>query len=688
MARRERGSARSHRTASRAAITVVSTAALQLAAGGQAAHARPVTMVDVVSHADPVISDLSVSALGVLGAVKTVGRAPELRLWSEHGERAVAAGGVGAISPDGAWLLVLEGSDWVLRNLASGAETRLHVEGRVSAPTGAPVWSPDSRFVAAHYDTPTSLLTAPAAQIRDGVPVETFEVSPATDHARLAAYRNPHLLIWDVTRPNPSVQAFSETESYAGSWLITPEGRHAYAYVTAQLAYGGQIPYTAVRMLTVEDGDRRELYRAQNFNQGAHPRISPDGRTVAVAVDLDTPKFGVANSLVLLDLRSGRARRLTQGAAFSDVQWGPDGALYATRRDGGLQSLDRVTLDGRVVTLASGRWNRRGLAASLGHDRLVYTGEDGYGRKAILTWTPASGERVTKTVSDPAALYDLGAFEQVAWRTPDGLRLKGFLIKPQGFSPRRRYPLLVDVHGGGPNTPLLLFSLFGWLSQTPLEWHAWAALGYVVFVPDYRSSGEYGAIINKRREAVVVGDDTGIEADARDVLSGVRWLAGQGFIDPRRIAIFGQSAGGGRINYLLTQTHLFAAGILHDPIASGSVAELLRAASLHLPAPQDLGRLSRRGREAALGGFLFDGWRSTTPTLIMTGDAQHGALDPLSAETLFSLLAASHTPVEMLRFPNDGHEPTTPGGALARYHAMKQWLDRFAPADAAGASAL
>jgi acetyl esterase/lipase len=224
----------------------------------------------------------------------------------------------------------------------------------------------------------------------------------------------------------------------------------------------------------------------------------------------------------------------------------------------------------------------------------------------------------------------------------------------------------------------------------PLEWHVWAALGYVVFVPDYRSSGEYGPQVAKAR--YLTSDFCGIQRDAQDVENGTRWVMSKGFIDSRRVAVFGHSAGGGRVNLLLTRSHLYHAGILHEPTSSGSMATILDVTT----GPSAGVRFENFGfwgsdkatdgvsfaknPSAYLSGFLFDGYKSTTPTLILVGNPAKGALPPMSAEVLFSMLRQYNVPTRMLRYTNDGHNPLNAASSLSEFNEVRAWLERYIPA--------
>jgi len=321
---------------------------------------------------------------------------------------------------------------------------------------------------------------------------------------------------------------------------------------------------------------------------------------------------------------------------------------------------------------------------------LSYQTEDGNSHKDVRIRSTRDGsERIVTVLSDVSSDYRLAGFQHVKWRSTDGLDIYGYVFTPPDFDPKRKYPLYVDVHGGGPAARLYLggpLSLA--ISNTPLEWHAWATLGYVVFVPDMRSSGEYSPKVAAQRYGSGDWDWTGMQKDVEDIESGTRWMISQGYIDPERVAVFGHSAGGGRVNLLLTRSNLYHAGIIHEAIHSGAIGYVFAFASgRNTGAGFDELYFSNGQRladnpQAFTGGFMFDGYRSHTPTLIMVGDPDKGAVEPFSAEVLFTLLRMYHVPTRMLRYPDEGHNPLTAASALHRYEEIKAWLEKYIPAPA------
>jgi dienelactone hydrolase len=655
------------------------------------AHALPkeaLTIDDIAHEKDAELGQLSFSQGTILGAYTSASGATTITRFMDPSPDPLVTAASGSLSPDGRWLLYLAGTAWVLRDNRTSLERRFELDKVPRGNLPPPVWSPDSRFVAAHFDF-IDISSPPVAvtQVTHGAKVEVISDTPEAIHKRAVGHFHPHVLLWNVGKDRPLVSESEASETFSGEWSITSTGEHIYYYAVGDHPYGGQISRTAVCAQSMETGLTREVIRLSSYNQSLHPKISPDGETLAFAADLDAKAFGVANNVVVADIKSGKIRALTHDQSVSSVLWGSDGAIYALARNGAFQELERVTLDGRLHVLTHDGEFRTGGVASADRMSLAYTTVDGYGLKALRVWSvPRGVEQTRAIIADPGARFRLGRFQQVSWTTPDGLALKGLVVLPPDYDPSHRYPMFVDVHGGGPGSRLYLWSVLGYPALSPLEWHLWATLGYVVFVPDYRSSGGYGAAVNTARtmKGERNGDLGGIDQDVDDVQSGVRWMLQRGDIDPSRVAVFGQSAGGGRVNDLLTRSRLFAAGIIHDPIDSGAVAEDLEEATEALPITWYGTHLTPADRQAQLSGFLFDGWHSTTPTLIMVGNPALGALDPLSAETLYAMLQSVHVPTRFVRFMEDGHNAASPAGVEARFAEMKAWLDRYAPSSPRG----
>ena len=133
--------------------------------------------------------------------------------------------------------------------------------------------------------------------------------------------------------------------------------------------------------------------------------------------------------------------------------------------------------------------------------------------------------------------------------------------------------------------------------------------------------------------------------------------------------VIGHSAGGARVNLLLTRSNLYGAGIISDQIAAGALPQTIWLTSAKQSGVRFDESFTSRGVTFAedpsvyTGGFLFDGYKSKTPTLILVGNSEKGAAPGLSSEVLFSMLRQYKVPTRMLRYLDDGHTPTTRASA-------------------------
>ena len=144
--------------------------------------------------------------------------------------------------------------------------------------------------------------------------------------------------------------------------------------------------------------------------------------------------------------------------------------------------------------------------------------------------------------------WKLGTRQVVSWKSKDGASIEGVLMKPAGFDPRRKHPLLVVIHGGPTGT-----SRPAAVSTYVYPLHHWLAKGAVILMPNYRGSAGYGEAfrsLNVRNLGV---------GDAWDVMSGVDWAIKQGFVDDKRMGAMGWSQGGYISAFLATSTDRFSA---------------------------------------------------------------------------------------------------------------------------------
>ncbi len=331
---------------------------------------------------------------------------------------------------------------------------------------------------------------------------------------------------------------------------------------------------------------------------------SPDGTRIAFEHQIN-PLLGsdVTADISVLTLASGVVRPLvtTPGPDGSPV-WSPDGkwVLYATAggdttsyyykngqlakipADGGMPVRLAADLD---EDLSDAEWTPAGiyLLAWQGTKRALFEVDPAGGRTravggapddiysvtfsadgrtvALLGQTPTTLTEVYRTTLAPfrpvavttmsrqIAAWPVGTSEIISWTSQDGTRIEGVLSKPRDFTPTRRYPLLVVIHGGPTGIDVPTPPVSGYVYPIP----QWLAKGALVLRPNYRGSAGYG---EKFRSLNVRNLGVG---DAWDVLSGVDHLIHLGFVDTTRLGAMGWSQGGYISAYLTTTTSRFKA---------------------------------------------------------------------------------------------------------------------------------
>ena len=148
----------------------------------------------------------------------------------------------------------------------------------------------------------------------------------------------------------------------------------------------------------------------------------------------------------------------------------------------GYNGLYRLGLDGSVRLVESGDRYIDAFALSPDGRKLRALCDRRLRARRAPRSADADGRnaRTLLTIDDPTREFAMGDFRVVSWPSFDGLEIGGYEIRPAGFDPKKRYPMLVDVHGGGPGSRLYLM---GGVVGTTSRRHLWAAMGYVVFVP-------------------------------------------------------------------------------------------------------------------------------------------------------------------------------------------------------------
>jgi dipeptidyl aminopeptidase/acylaminoacyl peptidase len=436
---------------------------------------------------------------------------------------------------------------------------------------------------------------------------------------------------------------------------ITEQGIHSNLYL-AETATG------RIEQLT---GNHEVSESALSF--------SPDSRLIAFTASDDTTGYNMKNSRVYVrSVAGGPWRKL--GTGFDgDVSvgfWSPDGrTIYFNE---GIRATNQVM----AVDVASGRV--RQLTSVQG---VVSANHDEESGRTLLSYadprTPTTmyaissidriGDRRRWTqltdINPQVAEIALGEEEEITWTSTDGTQVGGVLVKPVGYTPGRRYPLIVAIHGGPASADLLGFN-GGYGAQV------YAGEGYVVLKPNYRGSTNYG---EKFRNDIV---GNYFDPGYHDIMTGVDRLIAEGLVDSTQMGVLGWSAGGHWSNWILTHTDRFKA------ISSGAGTSNW----ISMYAQSDV----QRNRQYYLGNKLpyedFDAYwnqsplryitNAKTPTMIHVVEGDPRVPSAQSIE-LHMALKKLGVPTELFIYPGNTHGIPDARNRLLKGTAEKMWMDYY-----------
>ncbi|MBI3182507.1 MAG: S9 family peptidase [Myxococcales bacterium] len=396
------------------------------------------------------------------------------------------------------------------------------------------------------------------------------------------------------------------------------------------------------------------------------PLHSPDGKTLAYFA-MERPGYEAdRRQIVLLDRASGSRRVLADSwdRSPSELAFAPDGSkLYATADDLGNHSLFSIDLWSGAVTRLLDRGNvTRPAPLAAG---IVYS-LDTLAAPAELFVVGPDGKNprpLTRLNAEKVAAAQTGEYEQFSFPGAKGETVYGYLVRPVGFKPGRKYPVAVIVHGGPQGSMKDQFH-YRWNPQV------YAGAGYAVVFVDFHGSTGYGQAFSD-----AIRRDWG-GAPFEDVMKGLDFaLAKYPFLDGRRACALGASYGGFMVFWSAGQTDRFRCLVSHD----GS----FNAGGFHYETEE------LWFPEWEFGGTPWDNplgyskhdpsahvkkWK--TPLLVI-----HGGNDFRLVETqgLSAFTAAQRlgVPSKLLHFPDENHWVLKPQNSVLWHQTVLGWLEKW-----------
>ncbi|MGO9896844.1 MAG: S9 family peptidase [Bryobacteraceae bacterium] len=402
------------------------------------------------------------------------------------------------------------------------------------------------------------------------------------------------------------------------------------------------------------------------------PVYSPDGKYLAYLRSDDPPRWATENHIVLVSRATGSARTLP--ATYDDqpelLGFTADSsrllflealhtrtAIYAMPVDGTPQTVFETAKG--VIGAAAARLNSSGTYLGLPMETTSEPPE-----AYVMKAAGGAPMRVSRANIDLPKL-PLGSTEVVHWKSKDGLEIEGLLTYPANYEQGKKYPLILNIHGG----PTGVFSetFTGRGAAYPIA--VFAARGYAVLRPNPRGSGGYG-----RTFRFANYNDWGGK-DYEDDQTGVDHAIAMGVADPDRLAIMGWSYGGFMTSWTITQTHRFKAAV----VGAGVTDLWSFTGTADIPGflPDYFGGEPWKQFESFQKHSPITFVKNvTTPTLVLHGEADVRVPTSQGYE-FYHALKRDGVTTRMVVYPRQQHGFTEPKFILDVMQRHLDWVDKY-----------
>lgn len=582
-------------------------------------------------------------------------------------------------SPDGtriAYVSGVEGSPQLYVRWMDSGQTAL-VTNLQEAPQSI-AWSPDGEEIAFSMLVPAE--TEPLAKMPpkpEGAewakPVKVIDrVFYRADGEGYLKPGYTHVFMVPATGGTPRQLTHGDYD-HGGPLSFTPGGDAIVFSTNRNEDWELDVEESEVFMLSLDDGKLTPL--TDRDGPDGSPVVSPDGKLIAY-VGFDEHRRGYENSLLyVMNLDGSNSHALTAklDRSVGNPQWqGNSKGVFMSYDDHGMQRIASVDLSGRVTTYdydvsseSIGRPYTSGSFSVAKNGTYAFT-QGGASRPADVAVARNGREarRLTSLNEDLLGQRDLARIEKVTWKSShDDREIEGWIAYPPDYEEGRRYPAILEIHGGpyaayGPN-----FSA---------EIQRYAAEGYVVLYANPRGSTSYGAEFAQLIQYAYPGNDYD------DLMSGVDMLVERGVADADQLYVTGGSGGGVLTAWIVGKTDRFRAAVVAKPVINwvsfvltSDVYPYFRMAWFSEDPWVDPEQYWKVSPLSLVGNVV-------TPTALISGESDYRT--PISeAEQFYQALKLRKIDTALIRVPDAPHLIAgRPSLLIAKTENIMAWFRRHA----------
>ncbi len=607
--------------------------------------------------------------------------------WSPDGKyltfvRSPEAGG----SPQLFMLSMAGGDSFPYTNLPRGA--------------GGPIWSPDgmwiafssgmnSEEVAKMNKQPAPKPAVPAAN--DGRETDVRVITRAVYRSNGSGYSDfshPNHL-WVIAAPHSAEDKGTPTQITSGDFS---EGDFVWAKDASQIYFTSrrvveqyyETPQTELFSVSSKGGEPTKITSIDMGVGGL--AISPDGKKFAFAASTSKPVLSYTQpDLWVLDIApNAQPKNLTaafdfdvasgvggdnappRGGGGGGVAWSADGksiiTVYAKQGQANLGQFDAAT--GKLTDITTGNQSVSGFRSTPDGSKMVYSVSTPtrVGDLFVMDRSHQS-KQITHTNDALFSKLNLTEPEEIWYTSFDGRKIQTWVQKPPNFDPSKKYPLILNIHGG-PH------AAYGYVFDHEFQWMA--AKGYVVVYPNPRGSTSYGQEFGNIIQYNYPGDDY------KDLMAGVDEVIKRGYIDTSKLGVTGGSGGGVLTDWTVTKTDRFAAAVSQRDISDWSAWWYTADFSQFQPTWFKGAPFEDPGFKERSAITYVD--KIKTPMMFILGEADYRTPPPAGGEELFRALKYRKIPTVMVRFPGESHELSRSGQPWHRIERLQHivgWFDHY-----------
>ena len=477
-----------------------------------------------------------------------------------------------------------------------------------------------------------------------------------------------HLFVFNTkSRKTRQITSGQRDHSYPS---FSPDGKNI-AYVTKEGDFDRHNNWDIFIKNIEDSGDVKQLTfhdgPDSSPDAGSRPQWSPDGTKIAYIYGGEHSMLWYAlNEVSVLDLETGETDFVTKVFDRNTYlpKWSENGEkLYFILEDNMKSQLveysftdktfEKITPENIYLSWYSSNYYVAG-------DQLIYQSSTVTTPDEIYLSKNGEINPITSVNKDFIENKIVGSTELISFQSFDGLKINGMMIKPDDFDPKKKYPLIIRIHGG----PVSQYGRY-----FDFDWQLFASNGYIVMVTNPRGSSGRGFEFQKSIFA-----EWGIE-DSKDISAALDFALSLGYIDEDRLGVGGWSYGGMLTNYVIAKDDRFDAATSGAGIAnlfSGFGHDhYIREYVLELGTPWD-----NLDSWLNVSHPFLNADEIVTPTLFLVGEKDWN-VPLIGSEQMYQALKHLEIPTQLIVYPDEHHGLSKPSYIKDRLDRYLEWYRNY-----------